>query len=828
MRARLAFAFALAAALCSPAASAQLFSPGELAKGHADLEGLSNCTKCHSKGERLSASLCLDCHEPLKARVSKGKGYHGQPEVRSQACEKCHHDHKGRAYQMIQWTPKDFDHREAGWMLEGAHARTDCETCHEPRLIVDRVVKKRLRAKTKKKTYLGLPRRCVKCHFDEHRGQLSDKCDKCHGESEFAPAKGFDHAEARFALRGAHRKVDCEACHPTEADTKTPKATFPKPAKWEFARYRPVEHDRCTDCHEDPHRGRFGAGCTDCHTEVSWTKLKMGKMKKRAFHETTRYPLRGAHALVACDACHRPLAKRGQVFRGLPFDRCDRCHIDAHQGQVEGDCDACHDLEGFSKPRFSEAAHAKTEYPLEGAHRVVGCARCHVDASPAPKPSRKLARALERRKRHDQLSPAKLSLEARRCRECHEDAHAGQLDARIAKDGCEGCHAVSAWSEVTLDHDTQTGYPLTGKHTEAACSGCHVAPKQGAPVTYRPIDTDCQTCHLDAHFGQLAGEDAETDCARCHDTGGFEIEAFAHEQTRFPLTGAHAEVDCARCHLVVEAAGQSAVRYRPLPSECAGCHADYHAGAFDRFKASPSDGCQTCHAPEAWAPARFDHAQVGWALAGRHAQARCGSCHGADLTRPMSQDCATCHRDPHRGELGLRCVGCHSQDDWRSEFDADAHRSTAFPLAGAHAVIPCEECHSDAFGRGFVRAAVGCERCHADDYTQAAVTSLDHVEAGFDMQCLRCHNPVSFDNGRFDGHEACFAIGAGPHAGITCQGCHDSLQGARVTGECATNNARCTGCHEHRRDETDPEHRDVPGYQYEDRKCYECHQFAVR
>ena len=808
-------------------AHAQLFSPGKLAKGHAHLEGLDNCTKCHPQGGKLSPELCLDCHTALRPHVEAGKGLHGRPEVKAKSCEKCHTDHEGRAHDMIRFDAKGFDHREAGWVLAGAHARADCEACREVRLITSTLVKKRLRGKHKAKTFLGLSNRCAKCHFDEHRGQLSKDCKKCHGESEFAPAPKFDHAKAAFGLRGAHRKVDCEGCHPGEKDSTTPNGAFPKPLHADFARYRPIEHAQCTDCHEDPHKGRFGRRCTDCHSEVAWDRIKKKNLGKRGFHDKTRYPLEGRHQDVACEACHLPLGKRKQVFRGLPFDRCDRCHLDAHDGEVEGDCDACHDLEGFDVPRFGEEEHAKTDYPLEGAHRAVGCLGCHEEKRP-PKPSRGLAKALKRRKRAFVVSGRALAPKARRCAECHEDVHRGQLDARVTKDGCEGCHRVQAWSEVTLDHAKQTRYPLTGKHAPAPCEGCHVAPKPGAPVRYRPVEQRCASCHLDAHVGQFAAADGKTDCARCHDTGGFEVKAFAHHETRFPLTGAHEAVECSKCHLSVEVGAARAARYRPLPTDCEGCHADYHQGAFARFTSAADAGCATCHAPEAWAPARFEHARVGWALEGRHAEARCASCHGANLSRALPRDCASCHRDPHRGELGIRCEGCHEQASWRSRYDADAHRASAFPLAGAHAVTPCEECHSDAFGRGFVRAAVGCAKCHADDYSQASLTSVDHAASGFGTDCLRCHNPIAFENGRFDAHETCFAIERGPHATTTCDSCHTNLAGTRVAGTCDTRTAACTGCHEHRREETDPEHGDVPGYQYEDRKCYECHQFAQR
>ncbi|MCB9645439.1 MAG: hypothetical protein H6730_02385 [Deltaproteobacteria bacterium] len=809
-------------------ARAQLFSPGKLAKAHADLEGLDNCTKCHPKGGKLEAARCLDCHTELKDRVAQGKGYHGK--LTEKACEKCHRDHKGLKFQMIRWDKKAFDHREAGWILEGAHRKAKCEGCHEVRLIKDAGVKKILARANKKETFLGVGTRCRDCHFDEHRGQLDLACDKCHDAEAFKPAKGFDHAKTDYALKGLHRKVACDKCHATEVDGRTPSGAFPAPVSREFARYSPVEHERCTDCHADPHDGRFGKRCEKCHSEVGWGVIQSKAKGNRAFHDKTRYPLEGEHEDVACEACHLPLGKTRQVFKGLPFDRCDRCHLDAHQGQVKGDCADCHDLNGFVPARYDEEAHARAALALEGAHRAVACQRCHEVSKRKEEPTKALAKALKKRKRAFEVSAMKLDLPGRRCLDCHKDPHGGQLDARVKAEGCEGCHDAEAWSRVRLDHATQTRYPLTGAHAEARCGDCHVAPKAGQPVRYRPLATECASCHPDVHAGQLG-----QDCQRCHDTSSFKLQAFLHEKTRFPLTGKHQETGCEKCHLTVEAAGAKVVRYQPLPLVCEGCHADYHQGGFDSFvgtrtaTVTTTQGtCAACHATRGWAPAAFDHAQVGWALVARHAEARCGACHGTDLKTPLSRDCASCHRDPHRGELGQRCEGCHQELSWESRFDADAHQSTTFPLSGAHAMIPCEECHSDTFGRGFVRAAAGCVKCHAQDYDRAALTGIDHVQAGFDTDCRRCHTPWTFERGRFDQHDACFYISAGPHAGISCLGCHDSLQGAQISGQCNTGTARCTGCHEHTQERTDPEHREVSGYQYKDQKCYECHRFAER
>ncbi len=799
------------------AASAQLFSPGKLARAHASLEGLSRCTECHQTGKELSPERCLDCHDELAGSVRAHRGYHGRIPDAKRNCERCHHEHQGLEAALIDWTPKRFDHRQAGYPLDGKHAKVECEACHDPRLISDPVVAARLAKPTKTETYLGLSTRCAACHFDEHRGQEGDDCKRCHDTAGWKPANGFDHAKTKFALRGAHAAVECAKCHRTEDDTSTLTTTFPAPVARTFARYAPVAHEACTDCHQDPHRGRLGVDCTSCHDEEDWKKVDREAISAPTFHDRTRYPLTGEHRKVACKACHLPLGSSKEVYRGLAFDRCDACHLDAHGGQVGTECEKCHDVRGFTPPLFDARAHQDTRYRLEGAHLAVACLRCHARREVAPAPPA-LVRGLEQRGRKPLASGAALALPGpTTCASCHEDPHRGQLSDRP----CEACHQVDAFEDLRFDHGRDSKFALTGRHASTACAGCHRRGEDGA-VRYRPLETACAGCHQDVHAGQLGA-----DCQRCHGTERFATTTFdatAHAKARFPLEGRHAPVACARCHQMIEVGGHKLRRYRPLPLDCVGCHADFHQGAFDRFDRA----CDRCHTVAGWTPAAFDHAWTGFALRGAHQNARCRACHQASLAQPVQRECSGCHRDVHAGDLGLRCAGCHDEKSWKSRFDAEAHRRTAFPLSGAHRMIPCEECHLDSPARGFVRTAVGCIRCHEQDYRSAGATSIDHVVAGFDTTCQRCHTPWRFSRAAFPGHYVCFAISSGPHLGIGCKTCHQSVMGLVANQTCNTNNAACTSCHEHTCDRSDRQHGGVSGYQCKDRKCYECHRFTAQ
>jgi hypothetical protein len=51
--------------------------------------------------------------------------------------------------------------------------------------------------------------------------------------------------------------------------------------------------------------------------------------------------------------------------------------------------------------------------------------------------------------------------------------------------------------------------------------------------------------------------------------------------TAFLLDGKHEMVACAGCHPEVTAEGAQVRRYKPLPTSCEGCYADFHRGAFE-------------------------------------------------------------------------------------------------------------------------------------------------------------------------------------------------------------------------------------------------------
>jgi hypothetical protein len=371
------------------------------------------------------------------------------------------------------------------------------------------------------------------------------------------------------------------------------KPVFPAPRSESYARYAPVESKVCLDCHRDPHDGRFGQRCESCHVVAGWKTIRAAG-GDRAFHDKTRYPLKGAHLDVDCKACHGPTPGMPAKMKGLAFSPCGACHSDAHAGQLDVEaarrCDTCHAVDDFSPTTFGRKDHAKTRYPLEGGHSSVACNACHQpNAALSARLPDAFKKLLDKRRRKLLVSDVSFAWKQPldKCESCHRDVHQKQFEGRAG--GCAACHRLAAFSNLTFDHDKDSVFALTGKHDTTKCAKCH--PKSvGATgvVRYKPLKSDCASCHADVHLGLLADAKGTTDCARCHSTEDFSKRlSFRHEPpfTTFLLDGAHVETACEKCHpKVLVAPKVYASRYRSIPTTCEGCHVDEHQGAFRGFE----------------------------------------------------------------------------------------------------------------------------------------------------------------------------------------------------------------------------------------------------
>jgi hypothetical protein len=506
-------------------------SPGELAKVHSHLEGMSNCTQCHILGEKVSNKKCLDCHTELKARVDLQKGYHSSSDIKGKECVTCHSDHHGINFQIIRFEKEKFNHSLTGYNLSGAHAKKQCIDCHKSEFIKEPKIKK------KKFTYLGLNTECLTCHKDYHQQTLSSNCADCHDFGMFKPAKNFDHKRAKFQLTGKHQEVACIACHKTGTRNEQ-----------KFQEFKGVKFDNCSNCHTDPHANKFGQNCSQCHSDLSFSVIKTVNSFD---HDKTDFKLAGKHQNVDCRSCHKT-----KYTNALKFGRCTDCHTDYHNNQftkqgVSPDCSACHTVNGFTEASFTIEQHNEGNFRLEGAHLATPCNACH--------------------KKTEKWSFRDIG---KRCNDCHTNIHQSFIGEKYYPgSSCETCHNVNRWSSVTFDH-SKTSFELAGAHSKKTCRDCHFKKDSEGVVhqQFTGLSYACANCHKDTHAKQFE-TNGITDCSRCHGVVSFKpATIFDHSKTLFPLDGKHINVACYKCHKEVKDKGQTFILYKIKEFKCENCH----------------------------------------------------------------------------------------------------------------------------------------------------------------------------------------------------------------------------------------------------------------
>ncbi len=181
----------------------------------------------------------------------------------------------------------------------------------------------------------------------------------------------------------------------------------------------------CTSCHNRADRVQQASLCSACHKDVA-----ADIREKRGLHGK-----RPEIASVQCNACHSEhLGRNGRITPALPaaFD------------------------------------HSQTDFRIDGAHRSVACAGCHV----AGKKFRE--------------APAG-------CVDCHKkvEPHQGKLGT-----DCAACHETSRWSAVRYDHG-KTRFALQARHAQIPCASCHAANR------WKDTPMACASCHTpdDVHRG---------------------------------------------------------------------------------------------------------------------------------------------------------------------------------------------------------------------------------------------------------------------------------------------------------------------------------------
>lgn len=503
-------------------------SPGELTRAHSNLEGMSNCTKCHELGEQVTNAKCLDCHSEIKKMIGQGKGYHSLSGVKGKNCFDCHSEHNGKIFKIINFNPNQFDHKKAGYELTGSHTAVKCNDCHQSKYISTHISKK------KGETYLGLSTECRTCHEDVHQPKLGTDCSSCHTTEKFKPAEKFNHNNARFTLTGSHQKVECVKCHPIETMNNK-----------KVQKFKGVNFSSCKSCHSDVHKEKFGNNCESCHNTSSFHNIAQGTFD----HNKTNFPLIGKHKLTRCNDCHKTI-----LTAKIKHEKCMDCHTDYHKGEflivnLNRDCSECHSVNGFHPSLFTIARHNDAKFNLTGAHLAVPCQSCHL--------------------KQETWHFRNVGNE---CIECHSNIHGNELTQKFMPENkCTSCHETDNWKTINFNH-VLTEFNLEGKHREVSCGKCHTLITDESKVfKFASTKSNCESCHKDIHFNQFAIKE-NSDCLRCHSFENWKPEKFDHEKTKFSLLGAHSKIACNQCHQLITVEGNTFTKYKLEDFKCASCH----------------------------------------------------------------------------------------------------------------------------------------------------------------------------------------------------------------------------------------------------------------
>ncbi len=530
-----------------------------------------------------------------------------------------------------------------------------------------------------------------------------------------------------------------------------------------------VAADKCLVCHtavakrivakKGVHRAVAG-DCVTCHIEHAGVDAELRPFDQAKFDHAAEagFPLEGLHAPLKtqCAACHKT-----RSFLGAPTS-CASCHVDTHKGSLGPNCVTCHSTAVKFSAAVNAFDHRRSAFPLVGAHTKVACASCH---------------------KNGQFKGVAFAS----CTSCHTDPHAAKLGA-----SCASCHTETAWRTTKIDH-SRTAFPLRGKHAAVDCAKCHIRPA----ALVKPRSNTCAACHADPHKGTF-----KQDCSSCHTESTFQKGAFDHATTRFALTDKHAGLTCVSCHKAVRAGASD---FRGLLTTCVSCHADTHRGELGVT-------CAACHTTKTFAVTTFTHANRRPFFDGMHAPLTCAQCHVKTMAPARTTAsaavrvgfvatataCASCHADPHLGQLRASCDTCHTVTTAKFAVTNFAHGATRFPLTGKHVPVACEKCHKVETGtfpsgpgtaRRMNGIADGCTTCHEDPH-----------RGQLDRTCVTCHSTATFAVLRYTHKNArqLRDFFAGRHD-VPCAQCHTPIGATGATSASRAANYKvstsCTACH---------------------------------
>jgi hypothetical protein len=369
----------------------------------------------------------------------------------------------------VDWKDANFDHNTTNFPLSGSHIGVNCIDCHS-------------------NGYTGTSSLCQSCHIENYNlannpshisAGISKDCDACHETLNWVPST-FNHTiTTGFELSGGHSGRQCADCH--------------------IGTTSGASQD-CFSCHSANYdaapnhlASAFPHDCLICHNNVDWKDATFD-------HNTTNFPLTGAHIPVDCSNCHT----NGYTGTSSECSSCHQSNYDQTSNPnhsaigISTNCDDCH----TTSPGWIPASFQihDSYYALNGAHAAVAsnCYLCHA---------------------------GNYNITPNNCYACHTSDYNGTTDpshlaAHFPTD-CASCHSENAWKPATFDHDGQYFPIYSGEHRGewSSCSDCHTQASNYAFFSCTDCHEHNKTDMDDEHNGVSGYVYNSTNCLACHPTG---------------------------------------------------------------------------------------------------------------------------------------------------------------------------------------------------------------------------------------------------------------------------------------------------------------------
>ena len=292
-----------------------------------------NCSSCHENWDppsEIRTCASASCHQD---NYSDSSNPPHETMGFSQACETCH--------STTAWQPSQFVHDTptTGFVLDGAHESSECQSCHTPWEVIPQ------------------PRTCAasSCHLDNFSESInpphetmsfSQNCVDCHTTSAWRPSN-FQHSadNTGYPLEGAHTSVECQSCHETWQ-------IFPQPRTCADASCHLPDYNSATD--PNHLSASYPLDCDICHSMTAWEAVTFD-------HDGQSFPIYSGQ--------HRN-----------EWNDCSQCHVDANDFMVFTCFGAgCHSITEMNNEHCEgancESCNGNT-YPSSGV-TPSECYTCH-------------------------------------------------------------------------------------------------------------------------------------------------------------------------------------------------------------------------------------------------------------------------------------------------------------------------------------------------------------------------------------------------------------------------------------------------------------------